>query len=48
MNRRKEPIDRKKKLRKMDHLTTPPRLEGIVKNAMMNPVKKKKKLKTQK
>jgi len=35
-------------LRKMDHLTTPPRLEGVVKNAMMNPIKKKKKLKTQK
>lgn len=26
------------------HLTRPPRLEGAVKNAMMNPVRKKKKL----
>jgi len=27
------------------HLTRPPRLEGIVKNAMMNPVRKKKRIK---
>lgn len=25
------------------HLTTPPRMEGVVKNKMMNPVRKKKK-----
>lgn len=27
------------------HLTEPPRLEGVVKNAMMNPIRKKKKVK---
>jgi hypothetical protein len=36
-------INKKKLLRQMDHLTTPPRLEGVVKNAKMNPVRKKKK-----
>lgn len=35
--------DKKRLLRKLDHLTLPPRLEGTVKNAMMNPVRKKKK-----
>ena len=35
--------DKKKQLREMDHLTRPPRLEGAVKNAMMNPIRKKKK-----
>ena len=43
MSNRKEPVNRKKVLRKMDHLTTPPRLEGVVKNVMMNPIKKKRK-----
>ena len=27
------------------HVTTPPRLEGVVKNRMMNPIRKKKKKK---
>ena len=35
-------IDKKKHLREMDHLTRPPRLEGRVKNSMMNPIRKKK------
>jgi len=34
--------DKKKFLRQMDRLTVPPRLEGVVKNAKMNPVRKKK------
>lgn len=37
-------LDRKRLLRTQDRLTRPPRLEGKVKNAMMNPVRKKKKL----
>lgn len=36
-------IDKKKLLREQDHLTVPPRLEGVVKNAKMNPIRKKKK-----
>lgn len=35
--------DKKRLLRDLDHLTVPPRLEGVVKNARMNPVRKKKK-----
>ena len=35
--------DREKVLRQTDHLTTPPRLEGKVKNAGLDPVRKKKK-----
>ncbi|MEK7461574.1 MAG: hypothetical protein AAB586_00685 [Patescibacteria group bacterium] len=42
--RNHEKIDKKKLLREMDHLTVPPRLEGVIKNAKMNPVRKKKKL----
>jgi len=38
------PIDKKKRLREQGHLTRPPRLEGKVKNAMMNPIRKKKKI----
>lgn len=34
------PMDKKRELRATDHLTVPPRLEGKVKNAMMNPVRK--------
>lgn len=34
--------DKKKLLRQQDHLTTPPRLEGAVKNAKMNPTKKRR------
>ena len=37
------PLDKKKLLRELDHLTRPPRLEGKVKNAMMNPIRKPKK-----
>ncbi|HCR52621.1 TPA: hypothetical protein DIV48_03205 [Candidatus Kaiserbacteria bacterium] len=36
-------LDWKRILREQDRLTRPPRLEGKVKNAMMNPVRKKKK-----
>lgn len=36
-------IDKKTQIRQQDHLTRPPRLEGKVKNAMMNPVRKPKK-----
>ena len=36
-------INKKKLLRKQGHLTRPPRMEGDVKNAKMNPVRKKKK-----
>lgn len=32
--------DRKKLLREQDHLTRPPRLEGVVKEAKMQPIKK--------
>lgn len=35
-------MDKKKLLREQDHLTRPPRLEGAVKEHMMQPVKKKK------
>ncbi|HUO50097.1 MAG TPA: hypothetical protein VMU25_00785 [Candidatus Paceibacterota bacterium] len=35
--------DKKHLLRQQDHLTRPPRMEGKVKNAMMDPVKKPKK-----
>jgi hypothetical protein len=35
--------DKEKLIRKSSHVTTPPRMEGAVKNKMMNPVKKKKK-----
>lgn len=35
-------FDRKNLLRKQDHLTRPPRLEGAVKEAMMQPKRKKK------
>lgn len=40
---KQNPIDKKKFLREKDHRTTPPRLEGKVKNAKMNPTRKKKK-----
>ena len=45
MNNAKEqgPMDRRRMLRKTDRLTRPPRLEGKVKNAAMNPVRKRKK-----
>lgn len=35
--------DKKRLLREETHLTRPPRLEGVVKNAKMNPKKKPKK-----
>jgi hypothetical protein len=41
----KNPLDKKKLLREADHLTRPPRLEGAVKEAMMQPKRKKKKSK---
>lgn len=37
---KREPLNKKHLLRQQDHLTRPPRLEGKVKNAMMNPAKK--------
>ena len=36
-------IDKKGLLRQQDRLTTPPRLEGVVKNVKLNPVRKPKK-----
>lgn len=42
----KNPFDRKRLLRRQDHLTRPPRLEGVVKEKMMQPVRKKKKIKS--
>jgi len=41
-------MDKKRLLRKEDHLTRPPRLEGKAKNAGLNPVRKKKKERSQK
>lgn len=41
--KRQQPQDKKKILREKDHLTRPPRLEGKVKNAKMNPIRKPKK-----
>ena len=38
-------IDKKRLLRQTDHLTRPLRLEGATKNKMMNPIRKKKKVK---
>ena len=35
--------DKKKQIRKKIHLTRPPRMEGVVKNAKMNPIKKDRK-----
>ncbi len=40
---KQNPIDRKKLMSESIHLTRPPRLEGVVKNKMMNQIKKKKK-----
>jgi hypothetical protein len=34
--------DKKRLLQKEDHITRPPRLEGVVKEAMMQPIRKKK------
>lgn len=34
--------DKKKLLREEDHMTRPPRLEGVVKNTKTNPVRKPK------
>ncbi len=44
---RQNPIDKKKLLSESTHLTRPPRLEGVVKNKMMNPTQKKKKSKSE-
>jgi hypothetical protein len=41
-DKNKKFFDKKKILRQEDHLTRPPRLEGAVKEAMMQPVRKKK------
>jgi len=41
---RQTPSDKKRRLREVDHLTRPPRLEGKAKNAGMNPVRKQKKV----
>jgi len=38
----KNMFDKKKLLREQNHLTRPPRLEGKVKEKMMQPVQKKK------
>ncbi len=44
---RQKILDRKSLLRQQDRLTRPPRLEGKIKNAMMNPVRKKSKFRVQ-
>jgi len=36
------PVDKKRLIREMDHMTTPPRMEGKAKNAKMNSVRKPK------
>lgn len=41
--KKNKPINKKKLLRELDRLTRPPRLEGKVKEAMMQPIRKKKK-----
>lgn len=38
-----QPQDKKKRLRELNYLTRPPRLEGKIKNAKMNPRRKLKK-----
>lgn len=38
-------IDKKKLQRETDHFTHPPRLEGVVKNKMLYPIRKKKRTK---
>jgi len=43
MKQKTAQIDKGKIVRQTSHLTRPPRLEGKVKNAMMNPVRKSKK-----
>jgi len=37
------PQDKKRRIREVDHMTRPPRMEGKVKEAMMQPIRKKKK-----
>lgn len=41
-------LDRKRLLREQGHLTRPPRMEGKVKEAMMQPTKKKRRNKNSK
>jgi len=36
-------LDKRKLLRQTDHLTRPPRLEGATKEAMMQPIRKRRK-----
>jgi len=43
--KKQDPIDKKRLLGELDHLTRPPRLEGAVKNERMNPTQKRKKAK---
>lgn len=43
-----DPVDKKKLMQESYHMTRPPRMEGKVKNAMMNPVKKQKQGKSMK
>lgn len=42
--KKQQPVNRKKLLRAQDHMTVPPRLEGRVKEAMMQPVRKQKRV----
>lgn len=46
LRNKKDALDKKKLLREQDHLTRPPRLEGAVKEKMMQPMRKKKKIKS--
>ncbi|MEK7150769.1 MAG: hypothetical protein AAB783_01055 [Patescibacteria group bacterium] len=43
---KKNTLDKKRLLREQGHVTRPPRLEGVVKENMMQPVRKKKKVKS--
>jgi hypothetical protein len=42
MKKQQKPVDKKRLIRQVDHLTRPARLEGVVKNAMSKPVRKQK------
>jgi hypothetical protein len=39
-------FDHEKRIREQTHSTRPPRLEGVVKEGMMQPVRKEKQMKT--
>lgn len=45
LQNKRDVINKKKLLREQNHLTRPPRLEGVVTEKMMQPVRKKEKAK---